>query len=254
MRLDKGIAVIFLVVALIYGFAAFNYPLLPFERNMPFLPNTLPMALSVISVLLSAMILLSRKAPADAEGDVLGSIDLEKFREYKIGQALGLIAAMVLYALALRPVGFIAARQTASIIPMVSSFISQAISTKSDSASNSSRRSFWPSQSSSGGQGRADRRTPIQRMPKARARTADSWPIWPWPTMPRVRPRISPWLGPRPAAYPAQPLLRNSASRRRSPICHSSMPSITYSAMLDSCSNVLATGTPAGIRSGLVKS
>ena len=47
MPLDRIVALVFLVVSVAYGVAAFNYPLLPFERNMAFLPNTLPMALSV---------------------------------------------------------------------------------------------------------------------------------------------------------------------------------------------------------------
>ena len=109
MALDKWIAAIFLVIALIYGYAAYTYPLLPFELNMVFLPNTMPMALSGLGILLSLIILLTPKKAADGDGDVLGSIDISKLREYKTGQALGLIAAMVLYALALRPVGFILA-------------------------------------------------------------------------------------------------------------------------------------------------
>jgi len=109
MALDKWIAAFFLVGSVIYGIAAFNYPLLPFERNMPFLPNTLPMVLSVLAGLLSLIVLLSPKLKADGEDDVLGSIDLTKFKQYKIGQALMLIGAMILYALALRPIGFITA-------------------------------------------------------------------------------------------------------------------------------------------------
>jgi putative tricarboxylic transport membrane protein len=108
MALDKWIAAFFLVGGLIYGYAAFTYTLLPFERNMPVLPNTLPMMLSAAAVLLSILFLLSPKPPADTEGDVLGSIDLAKMRDYKFDQALMLIGAMILYALALRPVGFIA--------------------------------------------------------------------------------------------------------------------------------------------------
>jgi len=109
MALDKWIAALFLVGSIVYGYAAFNYPLLPFERNMSFLPNTLPMVLSVLAALLSLVILLSPRAAADEDGDVLGTIDLTKFKEYKVGQASLLIVAMILYALALRPVGFILA-------------------------------------------------------------------------------------------------------------------------------------------------
>ena len=96
MALDKWIAAFFLVGGLIYGYAAFTYKLLPFERNMAVLPNTLPVALSVAAVFLSVLLLLAPKPAADAEGNVLGSIDLEKMREYKFGQALSLIGAMIL--------------------------------------------------------------------------------------------------------------------------------------------------------------
>ncbi len=107
MALDRWIALIFLVISLIYGYAAFHYPLLPFERGMAFLPNTQPMALSVLGAVVALVILFSRKAPTDDED--LGGIDLDEVRQFKIGQTLGLVAAMVLYALLLRPIGFLAA-------------------------------------------------------------------------------------------------------------------------------------------------
>jgi putative tricarboxylic transport membrane protein len=107
VALDKWVAVVFLTITLVYGYASYTYQLLPFERNMSFLPNTLPLVLSGLGVLLSMIILLSPNEKADADGDVLGDVDVSRLREYKIGQALGLITAMILYALALRPVGFI---------------------------------------------------------------------------------------------------------------------------------------------------
>lgn len=109
MALDKWIALIFLLIAIIYGYASYTYQLLPFELNMSFLPNTLPMVLSGLGILLALIILLNPTKGADVDGDVLGDIDMEKLREYKIGQALALITAMILFALALRPVGFIPA-------------------------------------------------------------------------------------------------------------------------------------------------
>ena len=109
MALDKWIAIVFLVICTVYGYSAYNYPLLPFERNMVFLPNTMPMVLSVLGVLFALLILLAPSPKADAEGDALGNINLKMWREYKVGQALGLIALMIVYALALRPIGFIAA-------------------------------------------------------------------------------------------------------------------------------------------------
>jgi putative tricarboxylic transport membrane protein len=107
MALDRLIALIFLIISLVYGYAAFNYPLLPFERNMPFLPNTLPIALSMLGALVSLFIAVSpRRAGAD---DELGTIDLETVKGFKLGQTFGLVGAMVLYAVLLRPIGFLAA-------------------------------------------------------------------------------------------------------------------------------------------------
>ncbi len=107
MALDRWIAILFLAISLVYGYAAYNYPLLPFERNMVFLPNTFPMALSALGVIVALVIILSPKAAEDADG--LGDVDLARIREFKIAQTLGLVGAMVLYALALRPIGFLAA-------------------------------------------------------------------------------------------------------------------------------------------------
>ena len=109
MALDKWIAVVFLVVALVYGYASYTYSLLPFELNMAFLPNTMPMALSGLGILLSLIIILTPRKTVDSNAESLGEFDISKMRGYKTGQALGLIAAMVVYALALRPFGFIAA-------------------------------------------------------------------------------------------------------------------------------------------------
>ena len=108
MTLDRWIAILFLIFSFIYGYAAFHYPLLPFERNMSFLPNTLPMALSVLGVVVSLIIILTKRV--DAEGDEVDEdIDLKKLHQYKLGQAISILVAMVLYALLLRPIGFIPA-------------------------------------------------------------------------------------------------------------------------------------------------
>lgn len=107
MTLDRWIAIIFLVISLVYGFAAFNYPLLPFERNMAFLPNTLPMALSVLGAIIAVIIIFSPKPTGESEK--LGHISLAEVRQFRLGQTLGLVMAMVLYALLLRPIGFLAA-------------------------------------------------------------------------------------------------------------------------------------------------
>lgn len=109
MALDKSIAVVFLVIALLYGYTAYTYPLLPFELYMVFLPNTMPMVLSSLGVLFSLIVILTPGKIADGDGEAPVDADIPSLRTTMARQALGLIAAMVLYALALRPVGFMAA-------------------------------------------------------------------------------------------------------------------------------------------------
>ena len=107
MALDRWVAILLLAISLVYGYAAYHYPLLPFERNMVFLPNTLPMALSVLAVIVALIIVISPRPAKDA--DELGDVDLRRLREFKIAQTLGLVGAMVLYALLLRSIGFLTA-------------------------------------------------------------------------------------------------------------------------------------------------
>ncbi len=107
MKLDKWIAILFLLLCLIYGYTAFTYELLPFERNMSFLPNTMPITLSVLGGIL-ALVLIFAPETAPDDGEVLGTIEVSKLRQYKLGQAIVLLLAMVAYALALRPIGFMA--------------------------------------------------------------------------------------------------------------------------------------------------
>ncbi len=75
---------------------------------MTFLPNTMPMVLSVLGGIL-AMVLIFAPETAPDGGAEQGNLELSNLRQYKLGQAIALLVAMVLYALALRPIGFIAA-------------------------------------------------------------------------------------------------------------------------------------------------
>lgn len=105
MALDRWIAVIFLMISIVYGYSAYGYPLLPFELNMSFLPNTMPMVLSVAGIILSMIIIL---VPGIGYGvDDTNKESNENLKDYRWGQATGLVLAMVLFALALRPIGFI---------------------------------------------------------------------------------------------------------------------------------------------------
>lgn len=105
MTLDKIIALIFMAISIVYGYTAYNFPLLPFERNMPFLPNTMPIALSAFGVLISFIILIGRSDMHDDDGT--GGMNIKKLKEYKTGQASAILGAMIIYALIIRNVGFI---------------------------------------------------------------------------------------------------------------------------------------------------
>jgi len=104
MGLERWIAVVFLALSVVYGYASVTYRLLPFERNMPFLPNTWPMVLSVLGIVLSLILILAPK-----RGDAEEVVDLDTLRGFNTTQAIWLLVAMVLFALSLRPLGFIAA-------------------------------------------------------------------------------------------------------------------------------------------------
>jgi len=106
MALDRWIALILLGICLIYGYAAWftmDGSLAPFMRRNPIWPSTFPKVLSILGIIATTIILLGlEKAPAK-EAD----IDYRRLGEYHLGQAVMLLALMVLYALSLRPLGFL---------------------------------------------------------------------------------------------------------------------------------------------------
>ena len=111
MTLERAIAGIFVVVCLVYGYTAFvvmEAGLLPFERNMTFLPNVLPKWLSILGVLVGMVVLIQSSPNADKKTDPDG-IDFRNLLQYKLGQAILLLVLMVAYALLLRPIGFVTA-------------------------------------------------------------------------------------------------------------------------------------------------
>ena len=111
MTLDRAIAGLFVLLCLIYGYTAFvtmEANLLPFELNMVFLPNTMPKWLSILGVIVGLVVVIQSGPKAAAEIDP-SEIDYRNLRQYKLGQALFLLALMVAYALLLRPIGFLTA-------------------------------------------------------------------------------------------------------------------------------------------------
>lgn len=108
MALDRWIALAILIICLIYGYTAFftmDGSLPPFMRRNPVWPSTFPKILAVLGVVTSLIIVLGLEKPAaDPKPQ---DINYRRLGDYKVGQALLLLALMVLYALMLRPAGFL---------------------------------------------------------------------------------------------------------------------------------------------------
>ena len=109
MALDRWIALVLLLVCLAYGYAAFftmdgNLP--PFMRRNPIWPSTFPKVLAVMATVTSLVILLGFEKNS-AKSASSSEIDYRRLGDYKIGQAIFLLVLMVLYALLLRPAGFL---------------------------------------------------------------------------------------------------------------------------------------------------
>lgn len=108
MTLDRWIALAIMVICLVYGYTAFftmDALLPPFMRRNPILPSTLPKILAFLGFVTSFAIALGIEKTKPSSDQ--NNIDYRRLAEYKLGQTLALIAAMVAYALLLRPAGFI---------------------------------------------------------------------------------------------------------------------------------------------------
>ena len=107
MGLDRYIALVFLLVCAVYGYTAFftmDQGLPPIMQRNPVWPSTFPKVLSVAGILVGLWLVLGLEKPLDPKEEV---INYRKLTEYKLGQAVLLLALMVVYALALRPAGFL---------------------------------------------------------------------------------------------------------------------------------------------------
>ncbi|MCH2078565.1 MAG: tripartite tricarboxylate transporter TctB family protein [Rhodobacteraceae bacterium] len=106
MALDRWIALVLLGICLAYGYAAWftmDGSLAPFMRRNPIWPSTFPKMLSVLGIIATLFILIGAEKSGPKEAD----IDYRRLHEYHLGQALILLALMVVYALSLRPMGFL---------------------------------------------------------------------------------------------------------------------------------------------------
>ncbi|MDG1737630.1 MAG: tripartite tricarboxylate transporter TctB family protein [Paracoccaceae bacterium] len=106
MALDRWIALILLGVCLAYGYAAWftmDANLAPFMRRNPIWPSTFPKVLSILGIISTTIVLLGFEKSEASEPDV----DYRRLGEYHLGQALMLLVLMVIYAICLRPLGFL---------------------------------------------------------------------------------------------------------------------------------------------------
>lgn len=106
MALDRWIALILLGICLAYGYAAWftmDGNLAPFMQRNPIWPSTFPKVLSILGIAFSLVILLGLEKSVLKEAE----IDYRRLGEYHLGQAVMLLALMVIYALCLRPLGFL---------------------------------------------------------------------------------------------------------------------------------------------------
>jgi putative tricarboxylic transport membrane protein len=113
MALDRWIALIFMVFCCVYGYAAFftmDQLLPPFMQRNPVWPSTFPKVLAVLGMIVGLIVLLGVEKPgAKQAAPSPTDININNLSEYKTGQALLLLGLMVVYALALRPAGFLLA-------------------------------------------------------------------------------------------------------------------------------------------------
>ena len=106
MALDRWIALILLGLCLAYGYTAWftmDASLAPFMKRNPIWPSTFPKVLSILGTIACLIILTGIEKTEIKEAE----INYRRLHEYKLGQAVMLLALMVAYALCLRPVGFI---------------------------------------------------------------------------------------------------------------------------------------------------
>jgi len=113
MALDRWIALIFVTFCCVYGYAAFftmDQLLPPFMQRNPVWPSTFPKVLAVLGVIVGLIVLFGIEKADDQNKEPSASdINYRRLHEYKLGQAIALLALMVIYALTLRSAGFLLA-------------------------------------------------------------------------------------------------------------------------------------------------
>ena len=108
LNLEKFLALIILIICILYAYTSFitmQANLLPFEKNMTVLPNSLPKVISIFGIIISTFLILKKEKHNSEES--ISSINLKNVFSFYYGKALSIILLMIIYTLCLRPVGFI---------------------------------------------------------------------------------------------------------------------------------------------------
>lgn len=108
MALDRWVALVLLGICMAYGYTAWftmDATLPPIMKRLAVWPSSFPKVLSIAGIVLCLIVLSGIEKGEEKTGD----IDYRKLHEYKLGQAIALLALMVAYALLLRPAGFLLA-------------------------------------------------------------------------------------------------------------------------------------------------
>ena len=108
LNFEKFLALIILIVCILYAYTSFitmQANLLPFEKNMTVLPNSLPKVISIFGIIISTFLILKKEEHNSEES--ISSINLKNVFSFYYGKALSIILLMIIYTLCLRPVGFI---------------------------------------------------------------------------------------------------------------------------------------------------
>ncbi|MEM7194063.1 MAG: tripartite tricarboxylate transporter TctB family protein [Pseudomonadota bacterium] len=102
MRPDRYVALGILAFSIGYGYLAWNFPLLPFERHQAFRPNVMPIGLAAFGIFFSLAVLFR---PGGDETGLSG--DAAGWRFFSWRPFCAILALMVIYIVLLRPAGFL---------------------------------------------------------------------------------------------------------------------------------------------------
>ncbi len=110
MSLDRWVALGVLLLCAVYGYTAWfqmDELLPPIMQRNPIWPSTFPKVLSILGIIFALVVVLNLEKE-EAKDPSAMEINYMRLTDYNLGQALGLLGLMVVYAFALRPVGFLA--------------------------------------------------------------------------------------------------------------------------------------------------